>query len=292
MEYFYHDGRQEQGPLSLEELRRQPLQAETLVWHEGLKDWTVAIAIPELIDLFMDLSQAGQSPKAVPAGKPPGAPQVAPPVWTAKETPKEPVRPFPARKRYALPRPALVMIVMVALAALSLIGWGIYRSAHSDEATTTGTTNTATDTAAMAEQRRLEAERLRLKQEEERRQARLRSMRNNWSRYFRLEANDYDVVPLVGGILPFEVTVSNNADYAVDELTVRISYIKSGGKVYKTETVSFRNIPAHASRTKDAPGSTRGSSIVRKITHVRCSALNLCYPKGSGGKSSDPYYCD
>ena len=113
MEYYYHDGHIQQGPFTLEALRRQPLRQDTPVWHEGLKGWTMAIAIPELIDLFIDLSQpaAGSTPpppgSAPPSlshpGTQPAAPQTPlspqsgphPQPWHAHQQP--PPQPFPPR---------------------------------------------------------------------------------------------------------------------------------------------------------------------------------------------------
>ena len=41
-EYFYSDGGKKNGPLSLEELKRENISKETLIWFEGLDDWKPA----------------------------------------------------------------------------------------------------------------------------------------------------------------------------------------------------------------------------------------------------------
>lgn len=40
------------GPLTLEELRRMPLQRDTLVWRPGLTSWRQASSFPELADVI------------------------------------------------------------------------------------------------------------------------------------------------------------------------------------------------------------------------------------------------
>ena len=53
MEYYYlTDGRKE-GPFSLEELKNQNIQKDTLVWHEGLKTWTEAKKVDLLKSIFI-----------------------------------------------------------------------------------------------------------------------------------------------------------------------------------------------------------------------------------------------
>lgn len=40
--YFYADGKEKHGPLSLDELKRQDISNKTLIWFEGLDDWKLA----------------------------------------------------------------------------------------------------------------------------------------------------------------------------------------------------------------------------------------------------------
>jgi hypothetical protein len=52
--YFFADGEQRRGPLPLEELRNFPLQPQTLVWREGLQEWTALKNVPELWAIFAE----------------------------------------------------------------------------------------------------------------------------------------------------------------------------------------------------------------------------------------------
>ncbi len=61
-EYYYLKGKDQIGPFNLEELRKEPLSAGTLLWYEGLPDWLPAAQFPEL-----RLSHSSQPPP-VPSG--------------------------------------------------------------------------------------------------------------------------------------------------------------------------------------------------------------------------------
>ena len=46
--YFYSDGNEKHGPLSLDELKQEKITNDTLIWFEGLDDWTKAKYVLEL----------------------------------------------------------------------------------------------------------------------------------------------------------------------------------------------------------------------------------------------------
>ena len=49
MQYYYsNNGTDQVGPFTLEELSRQGITAQTLIWHEGLSNWTPAGQLPDL----------------------------------------------------------------------------------------------------------------------------------------------------------------------------------------------------------------------------------------------------
>ena len=76
------DNRQ-MGPLTLEEIRRMPLQRDTLVWHPGLPSWRQASFFPELADA---INRAQAAPQ--PAPEPTPAPEVQPtPPYTSMQQP-------------------------------------------------------------------------------------------------------------------------------------------------------------------------------------------------------------
>lgn len=48
MQYYILVGAEQRGPFSWEELRGQPIEPETLVWHDGLGEWKPAAHVSEL----------------------------------------------------------------------------------------------------------------------------------------------------------------------------------------------------------------------------------------------------
>jgi uncharacterized membrane protein YhaH (DUF805 family) len=46
--YFYSDGKEKHGPLSLDELKHENITKQTLIWFEGLDDWTQAGELDEM----------------------------------------------------------------------------------------------------------------------------------------------------------------------------------------------------------------------------------------------------
>ena len=50
--YFFSNGSEKQGPFLLEELKNKNINEETLIWFEGLEDWTPAKHIIELNEFF------------------------------------------------------------------------------------------------------------------------------------------------------------------------------------------------------------------------------------------------
>lgn len=69
MEFFIIKNNIQQGPFSLEELRSQNITSDTLVWAEGMAQWTPAWKVEELKPLFYgDLSNSERAtPPPLPA---------------------------------------------------------------------------------------------------------------------------------------------------------------------------------------------------------------------------------
>jgi hypothetical protein len=53
--YFYSNGQDKEGPFSIEELKIEDIKPDTLIWYEGLDDWTPAIDI-EQVKLILELN--------------------------------------------------------------------------------------------------------------------------------------------------------------------------------------------------------------------------------------------
>ncbi|MEO6131396.1 MAG: CD225/dispanin family protein [Saprospiraceae bacterium] len=52
-QYYYTDGKERYGPFTMEQLKGRNVTQETLVWKEGMPDWTAAKNISDLQSLFL-----------------------------------------------------------------------------------------------------------------------------------------------------------------------------------------------------------------------------------------------
>jgi len=50
--YFYSDGKEKHGPLSFDELKKENIDNDTLIWFEGLNQWTPAKNIEEMTEIL------------------------------------------------------------------------------------------------------------------------------------------------------------------------------------------------------------------------------------------------
>ena len=49
--YYIHDGQQQLGPFTIEQLKEQTIKPGTPVWHQGIANWTAANDIDELNEI-------------------------------------------------------------------------------------------------------------------------------------------------------------------------------------------------------------------------------------------------
>ncbi|MGH2647642.1 MAG: DUF4339 domain-containing protein [Ginsengibacter sp.] len=62
-QYYIYDGQMKKGPFDLEQLKSQSLNKETPIWHEELKDWSMAGNIDELKEFFVPKKAPPPLPK-------------------------------------------------------------------------------------------------------------------------------------------------------------------------------------------------------------------------------------
>lgn len=53
--YFIHNGNEQQGPFDANELFEQKIQPSTMIWYEGISNWTKAEEISELQKKFVPI---------------------------------------------------------------------------------------------------------------------------------------------------------------------------------------------------------------------------------------------
>jgi len=101
----------------------------------------------------------------------------------------------------------------------------------------------------------------------------LKAIKGNINKFITQKVT-YDYNDFFGGIDNVKVTVSNNSDFKMNEVTVQLSYIKKNGELYETQNVTIFNIPAHERKTVSGPESKRGTSMGSKITSVQSDELD------------------
>jgi hypothetical protein len=100
------------------------------------------------------------------------------------------------------------------------------------------------------------------------------SIRNNITAYVKVSRSEYSYTEL-GGIYGLSITVHNNSSYILDNVKVKVKYIKANGEIWKEEFVDFNYIPAYKQMTIKAPDSNRGTSVSYEIASIKSNALGL-----------------
>jgi len=68
--YFYSDGTYKHGPFTLDNLKEQGIGKDTLIWFEGLDDWTPADKIPEILYIIeLNAPPIPENPNAISTNK-------------------------------------------------------------------------------------------------------------------------------------------------------------------------------------------------------------------------------
>ncbi len=99
-------------------------------------------------------------------------------------------------------------------------------------------------------------------------------VRNNIRDFVIVERNEYTYRE-IGGISNLKISVSNNSDFLMDKVSVKVEYLKPNGIILETKNLTFKNIPSQKMLTLDVPDTERGTSIKYEIVSIESSALAL-----------------
>jgi hypothetical protein len=118
-------------------------------------------------------------------------------------------------------------------------------------------------------------------------------LRNNITSLVQVTTNQYSV-DAFGGISNLDIIATNYTDYTIDEIKVAIAYIKKNDGVFKTEYLTFNNIPPKQNKSLSAPNSNRGLSVKLTKQSITSTDLNLCYNNSfiPAVGDPDPYKCN
>jgi GYF domain 2 len=286
--YFYHDGIKENGPILIDDLISLNLTKETPIWYEGLPNWTKAENIDELKFLF--------KPKITP-----------PPLTSSNQFP--PINPQfnneidkpKSKNKYLF----LSLVILGILILCGIITYFALKATPTDdysEAVKKYSNDESNNTTSISNSRKIAEEvqnqnnqkEQEAKAEKERINSELTQkymgFRNNWRNFITTTTNSYNYSE-IGGISNLEIIVSNETDKKIDEVQVRIDYIKANGGTWKSETVSITNISPNSNKSVSAPSSERGTSVNIEIDNISAPTFHFCYPYGNGESNTDPYFC-
>jgi len=93
-----------------------------------------------------------------------------------------------------------------------------------------------------------------------------------------VQSNNY-IRGAFGGIRGLELTVSNNSDYLVDEVSVELQIMKPSEQPLRTDIITFKNIGSNKSITVKVPDSQRGIRVDYRITNIESKQ----FEKGTAG---------
>jgi hypothetical protein len=82
-----------------------------------------------------------------------------------------------------------------------------------------------------------------------------------------VRSNEY-IRGTFGGIRGLELTVYNNSNYLLDEVSVELQIMKPSEQPLRTDIITFRNISANTSLTVKVPDSQRGIRVDYRITNI------------------------
>jgi hypothetical protein len=93
-----------------------------------------------------------------------------------------------------------------------------------------------------------------------------------------IQSNNY-IRGAFGGIRGLELTVSNNSDYLLDEVSVELQIMKPSEQPLRTDIITFKNIGSNKSITVKVPDSQRGIRVDYRITNIESKQ----FEKGTAG---------
>lgn len=281
--YFIHDGKRESGPFTLKEIMQQQLSEHTMVRHKDLDNWSTLEEFYQHIEQLKIINQPVTAPKKAPV----------------KEQKQQ-------RKRY--------LILFLALAGfffLFFLSWRMYSSVPAASATVAAppppvqpqiaavhSLPAAMPEAAPLQQPQPEpmpelavTEKKPVRQNTVRVDERSKRIRKDWTRYISATNSNYAYSKL-GGISDLSIVVNNNTDYPLDEVTVRVTYFKTGGGIWKTKNETLYNIPAYSEKKQPLPDVSRGRTVKVNVLTITSRKMNFCYNSGKKtGTAADPYFC-
>lgn len=116
--------------------------------------------------------------------------------------------------------------------------------------------------------------------------------RRNWQQFIAVSAGDYRT-GLLGGIKNLNIIVKNQTEYSLDNVVVKVFYMRNNDEVFKTEQYTISNIPEKGTRSIPASNSRKGSKVAVKLISITSQPMNFCWAadKPVPVGNPDPFEC-
>ena len=271
--FYLHDGRNEAGPFTLHELKKQKLTRSTPIRQTDTDKWLPAEKVSGIKDVVI--------PKKIRSAK-----DVVPVVTQQL-----------SQLHYQKPKTLYGTLLGIAL----LAGLSIYSvnrtsakmapvaiiepQAVVEQSVRVAQENRAVLATKNKEENTSTPEKAVTVKEDVAKTARLR-----WSKLISANNSNYGI-GLLGGIKDLSVIITNRTDYPLDEVVANVTYIKAGGGVWKTVPITLYAIPPHDTKEQAVTDAGRGKKVKVSLHKVVSRKMQLSYTEGKKGKDlSDPYY--
>lgn len=99
-------------------------------------------------------------------------------------------------------------------------------------------------------------------------------VRDNIHNYIKAEGSDYKY-SMLGGIYGLYMSVTNESEYLIDEVQVKVTYIKANGDIWKEKIVDFNLLAPKHKYTERVPDEERGVKVEYEIVSIKSKTLGL-----------------
>lgn len=270
--FYLHDGSNEQGPFTIEELKKQKLTRSTPLRITNTDSWLPAEKVDGLRPLLV--------PKKIKRVK-----DVVPVV-------RDTVADLHQRKPVIL-YTALSLVAL--LTALSIYSIKLKTSIGATPVAKTevvAAVKTPVHSVLPVEPQpvitpsQIVAE-TKTAPKESASEAAAKAARQRWRKLITITNSNYGI-GLLGGIKDLSVLVNNRTDFMLDEVEAKVTYIKASGDVWKTKLVKLSAVPAQDSKEISLPDVSRGKKVKVSLHKLVSNAMGLHYSDGEKVVEGEP----
>jgi hypothetical protein len=267
--FYLHDGQNEAGPFTLDELKRQKISRNTPIRQKDTDKWMPAEKL------------AGLKPLVAPR---------------KVKRPKD-ILPVIAENVSALhyQRPKALYGTLLGVALLTGISIYSIERASAKPVSKAAAEKPAEissqqmNTAAAPKPEEAGIAKPAVKAETAKEDA-AKASRLRWSKLVSATNSNYGIGWL-GGIKDLSVIINNRSDYPLDEVVAKVTYIKAGGGVWKTVPITLYGVPPHDSKEQPVVDASRGKKVKVSLYKVVSKKMKLNYTEGKrGSDASDPFF--